>query len=905
MQKDIQFGGQTANPSGYSCPDGDLDLSLNLINEDGALRPLEAPEPCLILANAEKVLLIHKVQGGENFILLNFDSLSWLRRYPAECVSSADAIPIDTRGPLSGVRSVVAIGNTLCIATEKGVVYVLWKEGDYKCLGSALPEIQLRFSLQGSVFDSVGPGRVDFESTHNAYYFSDSERHTISDAVIGAVNKFVASRHKMGEFVFPFFVRYAFRLFDGSLTRQSPPVLLTPAFGPYPVCRYDISGQSSVSASHAYFYVGLISSRLKSHFPDMFQTMSALQPWLDIISSVEIFVSAPVYTFDVSAQLANPVFGEDAAASLNSGFTFRASPDSNEYPQLRSYKNEFNGGKTFDTHPALPYFSAEEMQRKLQSVSNFYLIKSIPLSSLASYNGKVVEIEEDVLSSIVARETLPDDYDSHDVLAADLLFAYNSRLNLASITKSLCRDYDPFTAIAPAESMQEAGDLKGVNANAGLASVTAYTYISNSSGRYILKHTRTDIRGFQFPFFYHPCPDAYQILFVFEITGSSSRYFVRYDLKRHEFLNGAFIARTLGELPRVDLKLVTDSTPIPADADCVSEIRVPILNKVYTSEVNNPFHFPLANISTVGAGQILGLSSAAKALSQGQFGQFPLYAFTDEGVWALEVASSGVISARQPITRDVCSSPEGITQIDSAVLFPTDRGIMLLSGSQTQCISAPVDSPSPLLLSDFRGLSPLIASGSSFLPDTAPGAFPEEIIPFRSYVRYSCRMAYDYAHQHIIVFSPSYPYFYVYSLKSQSWCMARGSLDYAVNSYPEALVADTRDRILDFSAFSGSFPQGVALSRPIKLGMPDVLKTVSTVIQRGLFRRGTVRCILYGSRDLFNWFPVWSSQDHFLRGFSGSPYKYFRIALSCGLGKDETVYGATFQYEPRLTNQPR
>ena len=110
-------------------------------------------------------------------------------------------------------------------------------------------------------------------------------------------------------------------------------------------------------------------------------------------------------------------------------------------------------------------------------------------------------------------------------------------------------------------------------------------------------------------------------------------------------------------------------------------------NKIYTSEINNPFHFPVLGINTIGTGTILGISSAVKALSEGQFGQFPLYAFTSEGVWALEVSNTGSYSARQPVTREVCINTNSITQIDNAVLFATNRGIMLISGSTAQCIS--------------------------------------------------------------------------------------------------------------------------------------------------------------------------------------------------------------------------
>jgi hypothetical protein len=61
----------------------------------------------------------------------------------------------------------------------------------------------------------------------------------------------------------------------------------------------------------------------------------------------------------------------------------------------------------------------------------------------------------------------------------------------------------------------------------------------------------------------------------------------------------------------------------------------------------------------------------------------------------------------------------------------------------------------------------------------------------------------------------------------------------------------------------------------------------------------------YGSNNLYSWHVVWSSRDHFLRGFRGTPYKYFRLVLVCNLQKDERIYGFTTSYTPRLTNRPR
>ena len=99
--------------------------------------------------------------------------------------------------------------------------------------------------------------------------------------------------------------------------------------------------------------------------------------------------------------------------------------------------------------------------------------------------------------------------------------------------------------------------------------------------------------------------------------------------------------------------------------------------------------------------------------------------------------------------------------------------------------------------------------------------------------------------------------------------------------------------------------QSLIITRPLKLDMPDVLKTIDSVIQRGNFRKGHIQSVLYGSRDLQNWFLVKSSVDHYLRGFRGTPYKYFRIALICNLDKDESIFGCSVSVMPRYQNRLR
>lgn len=303
----------------------------------------------------------------------------------------------------------------------------------------------------------------------------------------------------------------------------------------------------------------------------------------------------------------------------------------------------------------------------------------------------------------------------------------------------------------------------------------------------------------------------------------------------------------------------------------------------------------------VGDGILYAAASNTRPITRNQFGQSPLYVFSSDGIWAMEVATDGSYSVRQSVSRDVCNNIKSITPIDSAVLFTTERGIMMLSGTDTQCISEPINTNTP-----FNILS-LGNTLRTYLADNDYKTF--DIAPFTTFIR-NCQIIYDYVDQLLIVFSDKCGYAYVYSIEEKKWSLIESKLLYAVNSYPEAWAVE-KDKeklsIVNFSdvAIDNTPVKGMLVSRPLKLEAPDILKTIDTVIQRGMFRRGHIKSILFGSRDLFNWQLVYSSTDHYLRGFRGSPYKYFRIVLLCDILPDESLYGTSIQFQLRLVNQPR
>lgn len=876
MIKEVQYNGYTAMPSDYECPDGNLASVMGLVLEDDALRPILPPKPVLALKQGYRVLCIHKVGTLTNYIL-EYNGAS--EEYRLEFLSDGKykGIVSGLRGPL---RQVVAIGNTLVTLTDDGMRYSMWSDDKkgYDDLGQRIPECPLSFGLHGELALS-DPFDISFNTINsNGGQFSDGDIPKITAAVLAKVNKFIADRSiNKSYFLFPFFVRYAYRLYDGTLSHHSAPVLMICSSGVSPQVATRVTSAGNISSAKCVVY-GMVCG-LDYVVTDS-TALSELRKWNDIVRSVEIFISAPIYTYDQSGECKS--FGK-----TDPGYALCECGGSSGHSMIdiASRLSGYNNGFGADFAPILPRKDSDIVAKTIAGCHQFYLLKSFELEQLSSARS-YINIPDDYLQSLSNRETMTDDYDSHDHIIPQCAYIYNSRLNIANLKKRFFNGFPSISAFGYHDKQP----------NKGEGPVTCYVYIKQD-GKTIIVDNISGVFCWDpwLVYFYYPNPNAYKAVIYqsgfIDDMGAPYSKFREISLTPHEYLNGAvYFGGWAGVVLAQGEPSITISTNVQRNID--------LPNKIYTSEIGNPFFFPLKGINTVGTGTILGICSAVKALSQGQFGQFPLYAFTTEGVWALEVSETGTYTARQPVTRDVCINADSITQIDNAVLFAADRGIMLISGSNSVCISDVLNSDDPFSLPTFPCGEDLIYK-AEFSIDTF------DYLPFKEFL-VDCRMIYDYTHQRIIVYNRGCLYAYVYSLKSKQWGMMESNISGGVNSYPEALAMTWHDGLVDFAQSDETIGlRGLIITRPLKLENPDVLKTVDTVIQRGFFRKGHVATALYGSRDLYNWHLIFSSKDHYLRGFRGTPYKYYRVALICKLDKDESVFGCTVQYTPRLLNQPR
>lgn len=929
MIKEIKYTGFSASPSDYECPDGELAAVLDAVSEDGSIRPLFPPNVLFTLGEGQSVMFIHKTIDFVHYVILDSanNTLSW------RTMEDDDLHLLNTFGSIR-VRSVNAVGNTLVTLCPDGIHYFLWKADNnaYTYLGNEMPECPISFGLKGESRlysklkgtdeNAYGTFTISFNSiAENKLYeeFTEENKQKITSQVLAKVNKFINEiATEKGKFIYPFFVRYAYRLYDGSLSHHSAPILMIPSTKGNPLILWKhIYGKGSYKEAELDIFS--IACTL-DYQPLSYNSLQQLSLWSDIIKSVDIFISSPIYTYDQNGlcesfketeNLSGFFVGKFQGGDRDGNWSLAVNGEVIKYYQkwLFSQVYSFTHEGSYPSYCLdIPQYSEAKIARDIKDCHTFYFIRSIPVQDLTTARKDIV-IEEDYLKSLVAKEVMTDDYQTHDRLIPSYSYAYNSRLNIANIRRRLFRGYDTAAMVCYTNGFMNYWSTKTGNdsieqhTNDMSLSYNAVIYTNiQTDGRNIVLCNNCSVplsydRGH---YLFYPDTSATSMVI------SSFMHTRRAKLEPHTGLNGSFYF---------------DGFNVPTDGASIPIVtREPIIslpNKIYTSGVNNPFYFPLSGINTIGTGDILGICSAVKALSEGQFGQFPLYAFSTEGVWALEVSDTGGYSTKQPVTRDVCLNPSSITQIDSAVLFATARGIMLLSGSTNQCISEILDGE-PFGVSNLPSIQKLIALTGLNLDSFA-------YVDFKRYIK-NCRIAYDYINQRIVVFNPDYPYAYSYSMKSKLWGMMSSVLSETVNSYPEAYAMTGDYRFVSLSDYDTRYnddsliglytnPEtgkisfygvnAVLVTRPLKLDAPDMLKTISSVIQRGVFQKGHVAQILYGSRNLIDWFAIASGTDHYLRGFSGTPYKYFRLVIICALKPNECLFGCSVQYEPRFTNNLR
>lgn len=125
------------------------------------------------------------------------------------------------------------------------------------------------------------------------------------------------------------------------------------------------------------------------------------------------------------------------------------------------------------------------------------------------------------------------------------------------------------------------------------------------------------------------------------------------------------------------------------DVTCIPSYPIQVSNRIQASDYGNPLTNPYNRSYRVGTtnNKIVAINSAAIKMSDTKFGEFPLYVFTTEGIYALQTGSDTLYSNVIPISKHIAINPNTLA-VEGAVLFFTDKGLHSLTAKGVQLISA-------------------------------------------------------------------------------------------------------------------------------------------------------------------------------------------------------------------------
>ena len=352
-------------------------------------------------------------------------------------------------------------------------------------------------------------------------------------------------------------------------------------------------------------------------------------------------------------------------------------------------------------------------------------------------------------------------------------------------------------------------------------------------------------------------------------------------------------------------------------------------NKIFLSRFENPFLFPAEGIITFND-NVIGAALTSVALSEGQFGEFPLYVFTEGGIKVLATNDEGTFSGKitPPNMARHVALPGTIIGLDQSIVFTTDKGVMLLTGSNVQCISTLMNGRHWALddgLPNSDKLSTMLSRPVAEGGWVGYGYISAALSDNKTFMEYikQAKVAYDYNGRRLMFCKDGAGYFYVYMLDTSTWhkMISEETTRTILNSFPECLMASGGSNgglVYDYSTVldkqsilsdDSNVRYSLIVTRPLDLGEPDVRKAIRDLRVRGRYNHihadttanppkpADVKYILLGSMNGTNW--------SILRTLRGGSFKWFRIVLLCSLSPTERVTWIDVDYEARFANRLR
>lgn len=908
MEQYIPFSGLATSPTALDAPDGQFSHIINLIPEDGTLKSLVVgvDEEFRIGSPSSKLLYTHIGNDYCNHIIFDTDptpGFSYIKddevHHPLHDLSHD--IPQSFRA-----NTVESIGNILVLMGDDITYYLFWNGSGYDLVGNFDYEVYVTTRTCHTVLDDVR-SRIYFDETGNWHrqaveaslednpvtvanqQVSDTESREMYNALVAKLNSLIADTDSKHILRGTCFGVVALQLYDGSYAAISNPFILAPdqrdGLDACTVHTVTDNGVTKITKIYGFLSTAKYKIRVYKQLTDSMRK---------IVSGAVLFITRPIETWDVDSP---------------------------------NHTGSQTPGSTGDYTFSYERLTADKIRKNIDSLQFFKSI-SIPADHINDANATGLEVE--MVTGAEEHISLADFRRSS--FSARVSYVYNNRLHIAGVTEEFPWQYPFVDHILPTYN-NSVGDswtwFLGRDLPTAQTIAQVKVVVHFADGRQIYQQGTTcwplpPLLSF---------PDRNATRMEIYAYANNNYYKVDKNLQQSEGFDMAYYLkldadREFSMFENTDITTITEdiyNDDIATDVQRHNEEH-PVArtnNIMRYSEAENPFVFPVTNYVGIGTAGIIGLATSTQPISEGQFGTAPLYVFTEDAIWALTVLDDGTYAPRQPASRDVCINARTITPIDNAVVFATERGIMLISGNTTQCLSEALSGPG-----EPYTFEPSYQQARAFLalekePQNVGGV--EQMVDAFTYrdvespdfrIDFMSRAGifYDYQNQRLVVFnsSGSGKLAYVYSFLSGLWGAAKTDIKFVTHNYPVPMATFISEYDGDMHAGHAmthsvyTDPCFFACTRPIKLDAPLSFKTIRAAIVHGRLAYSRIKTALFASNDLDNWTLINTSTNHKLRGKLGNPWRYFRLAFTGVLAEvSGSIDGVHIEYDVRWQNQIR
>ena len=338
-----------------------------------------------------------------------------------------------------------------------------------------------------------------------------------------------------------------------------------------------------------------------------------------------------------------------------------------------------------------------------------------------------------------------------------------------------------------------------------------------------------------------------------------------------------------------------------------STMLTPDNGDIRSSLSSNPMVLPAVSHTSI-RGHITAITTNTRRCADGQFGDCQYYLFTDESIWVLKMSAAGVWKAHQAVARDTLAAPGAIATTGQAVAFISQRGLFLLRGTVTECISTPLHG-CPFTLHSLPRIDDILyatigekAPQCSNIPDASLSPLPQQYCG-------PTTLIFDATHQRLIISNDTTDaqgQALVYSLTADSWgiidwpyrcAITHGSDIYVIRDEEDGSdESNTASHLLrlDFHTIA---PVPVMLcTQPLAMGTRHDSKRIYRAEVTGVFRNPTFHLgtALYGSNDLTHWQLIGANMGKSVESWLGTPYRWYRLVVAGHLSKCEKIEGITW-----------